>query len=44
MPTIKAFGTGNPVEFFKISASMPGAILQPQPPPWEKEVSLTIPS
>lgn len=32
--------TGKPVEFFRISESTPGAILQPQPPPWEKEVSL----
>src|SRR4051812_43982694 len=40
MPTISSFGTGKPVEFFSISDSTPGAILQPQPPPWENDVSL----
>ena len=33
IPTINAGGTGKPVDFFKISAKTPGAILQPQPPP-----------
>lgn len=30
---------GKLFEFFKISAKTPGAILQPQPPPWENEVN-----
>src|SRR3569832_2985144 len=40
MPTINSLGTGKPLDFFRISDRMPGAILQPQPPPCEKEVSL----
>src|SRR6059058_2082842 len=40
MPTMSSFGTGKPLDFFRISDSTPGAILQPQPPPCEKEVSL----
>src|SRR5690606_3971470 len=42
MPTISSFGTGKPVDDFRISASTPGAILQPQPPPCENEVSLMV--
>ncbi len=38
MPTMSAGGTGKPVDFLRISDKTPGAILQPQPPPWEKEV------
>jgi hypothetical protein len=38
MPTSSSFGTGKPLEFFSIWDSTPGAILQPQPPPWENEV------
>jgi hypothetical protein len=38
MPTSNSLGTGKPREPRRISERMPGAILQPQPPPWLKEV------
>ena len=38
MPTISSFGINPPPLFFRICASTPGAILQPQPPPCEKLV------
>ena len=38
MPTISSGGMGMPLVPFKISVSTPGAILQPQPPPWEREL------
>jgi hypothetical protein len=31
-------GKGMALTFFRISDSTPGAILQPQPPPWERLV------
>ena len=38
MPTSNSFGKGSCGTFFRISESTPGAILQPQPPPCEREV------
>ena len=38
MPTSSSGGIGRLLEFFKISLSTPGAILQPQPPPWDRLV------
>jgi hypothetical protein len=39
MPTNNSGGIGKLLEFFKISLKMPGAILQPQPPPRDRLVS-----
>jgi hypothetical protein len=40
MPTSSDAGTGT-FDLPRMSWSTPGAILHPQPPPWEKDVSLT---
>ena len=39
MPTSNCEGTGKPGLCFKMLDNTPGAILHPQPPPCEKEVS-----
>src|SRR5689334_16691002 len=41
MPTSSSGGTGMREVPLRISESTPGAILQPQPPPWDSEVNLT---
>ena len=38
MPTNSSLGMGKLLEFLRISAKIPGAILQPQPPPCERLV------
>src|SRR5450830_535594 len=38
MPTISSFGIGMAVMPLRISDRTPGAILQPQPPPWDRLV------
>ena len=39
MPTSNSGGKGMEAVFLRISDSTPGAILQPQPPPCERDVS-----
>ena len=39
MPTSNSGGTGMAAVPLRISLSTPGAILQPQPPPWESDVN-----
>ena len=39
MPTSNCGGSAKPFMFERMSRSTPGAILQPQPPPWASEVN-----